>query len=246
MLLDRGKKRYNRADARFVHKHLLKIVFSLFIVVCLFLIVNHLKKATYFPIQEVKIIGAQHIDHDEIQHLVAPLVSKGFFAVDVGEIKDRISQTPWVSRLAVQRVWPNQVVVKITEKIPMARWNENSLVGSQGELFHPLAATFPSDLPRFVGPEGNQVQMLTYYRKINNLLSPLHFKILSLEFTPYASWRIIFDNGIKLTAGHKDIMARLDQFVKLYPRVVGNRVDRVEYIDLRYSNGMAVKWKTVT
>lgn len=246
MVLVRGKKHHDRANFQFISKRLLKIIISLFVFFTIFLLVNHFKQVVYFPIREVKIMGAERTDHDEIQHLIMPLVSRGFFSVDVAEIKERVSQAPWVSKLAVQRIWPNQVFIKITEKIPVARWNQHTLLGSQGELFHPAESTFPSELPNFIGPEGDHAHMLAYYQKINNLLYPLHFKILSLEFMPYSSWRITFDNGVKLTAGHKDILASLDRFVKLYPKVVGNRVDKVEYIDLRYTNGMAVKWKTVT
>jgi cell division septal protein FtsQ len=31
--------------------------------------------------------------------------------------------------------------------------------------------------------------------------------------------------------------------VKVYPKIVGMHESDVEYIDLRYSNGIAVKWK---
>jgi cell division protein FtsQ len=243
-LLQRGKKQHARAQTRMTNPRMMKAVLFLGFLLSTLFLVNYLGKATYFPIQEVKIVGAQRSDHNEIQHLILPLVSRGFFGVDVGEIKERIAQAPWVSHLMVRRIWPNQVLIQITEKIPVARWNDHTLLGSQGELFHPTEASIPQHLPNFIGPEGDHVRMLSYYQKINNLLYPLHFKILSLEFTPYSIWRITFDNGIKLTTGHKGVLASLDRFVKLYPKVVGDRLDRVEYIDLRYSNGIAVKWKS--
>jgi cell division protein FtsQ len=245
-LLDRDKKKSIRSEAKQLNPRLFKKIFLFGIFLSTLFLINYLKHSIYFPIKEVKIVGAQHSDHYTIQHLIQPLVKRGFFGVDVGEIKERISQAPWVSHLMVRRIWPNQVLIQITEKIPVAKWNDHTLISSKGELFHPAETSFPTNLPNFIGQEGDHVRMLSYYQKINNLLYPLHFKILSLEFTPYSVWRITFDNGIKLTTGHKSVLASLDRFVKLYPKVVGDRVDKVEYIDLRYSNGIAVKWKTVT
>jgi cell division protein FtsQ len=51
------------------------------------------------------------------------------------------------------------------------------------------------------------------------------------------------DNGIFLEAGYKDVLSRLGQLVKVFPKMIGPRIGDVEYIDLRYPNGVAVKWK---
>jgi cell division protein FtsQ len=88
--------------------------------------------------------------------------------------------------------------------------------------------------------------MAQYYAKMASVLAPLHFRITRLELTPTMTWSITLDNGMKLNVGHKDILTRLDHFVKVYSKIVGDRVAEVDYIDLRYPNGMAVRWKTVT
>jgi cell division protein FtsQ len=243
MYLDRARKRQSRPDIQFFNKNSLKFVIPLVLLLGTLFLVSSFKKSIYFPINEVKVFGAQNTDHEMIQHLITPLVSQGFFDVDVSEVKERLSQSPWVERIMVQRIWPSEVRIKIVEKIPVARWNNKGILAAQGEIFQPPEATFPANLPHFVGPEGQQSQMLAYYKKINTLLTPLHFKVSRLEMTPYSSWKMTFDNGIQIAAGHKDILLRLNHFVKLFPKIVGDRSSEVEYIDLRYSNGMAVKWK---
>ena len=246
MILNRGKKRQPRADIQFISNHLLKITLVLLMLASILFLVSYFKKVTYFPIEGVSIVGAQHADHEKIQHLISPLVNRGFFSVETVEIKDRLLQLPWVAHVVVQRIWPKQIFIQLTEKQAAARWNNSTLLSIQGELFQPPQADFPSDLPSFAGPDGQQIEMLSYYNKINKLLEPLHLKISRLEFSPFSLWKMTFDNGIKLTVGHKDFLTRLEHFVKLYPKIVGDRAEEVEYIDLRYSNGMSVKWKTVT
>jgi cell division protein FtsQ len=207
---------------------------------------NKIKSNEFFPIHSVKIFGAQHLEHADVQKLVSPLIGNGFFAVDVDKIKERILQMPWVADVVVRRVWPDLVVVAINEKSPVALWNDNSLLSSAGELFTPNKKSYPDGLPTLSGPPGEHILMAQYYAKMSSILSPLHCKITRLELTPAMAWKLTFDNGTKLTIGHKDILTRLNHFVKVYPKVIGDRIANVDYIDLRYPNGMAVKWKSVT
>jgi cell division protein FtsQ len=218
------------------------LVFAAFIF-SLYLITAKFK--TYFPISTVKVYGVLHVDQQDLQQALTPLVSKGFFAIDVELIKDRLLQSPWVSKAVVQRVWPNQVFITVVEKKPIARWNDG-LLSNNGEIFNPESSSFPDKLPQLKGPEGQHLQILQHYRKLSSLLTPLHFKIARLELMPDHSWNVAFDNGIKISMGYKDGLTRMGHFVKVYPKVIGNKFAEVEYIDLRYTNGLAVRWKTMT
>lgn len=205
---------------------------------------NHFKLSYYFPIKSVHIYGIHRLDQKEVEDLLTPLVNRGFFSVKVDQIKDRLLQLPWVSNIFVRRNWPDQIEVTIIEKNAVAQWNEGALLSENGELFIPKASTYPSELPHFVGPEGQQIVMLQYFNEINRVLEPLGVKISYLELSPYYVWKLKLQNGITLHVGHKDILTRLNHFVKVYPKIVGNRATAVDYIDLRYANGMAVRWRT--
>lgn len=221
---------------------IIKMAFMGAIVLTFIFMINQFKLSHYFPIQTVRVYGAKHLEPEEMMDMLGPLVDKGFFNVNVTSIRDRLLQTPWVANILVRRHWPNQVEIMVVEKNAIANWR-SSLLSEKGELFTPHQSTYPEDLPTFVGPEGKQVIMLEYYNKINRLLGPLHAKISHFELTPYLTWNLTLDNGINLQIGHKDILTRLDHFVKVYPKIVGNRIKDVEYIDLRYPNGVAVRWK---
>ena len=205
-------------------------------------IIEQFKSTHYFPITEVKIVGADH-ERQEMQKILQPLVKKGFFVVDVLQIKERLLQFSWVADASVRRVWPNQIVIQVAEKKPLARWNRSGLLTTAGEIFNPTKNTYPTDLPQFIAPDGEQVQLLNFYHDVSSLLTPLHFKIAQLELTPTRSWSLILTNGMKLNVGYKDVLTRIGHFVKVYPKIVGARTNEVDYVDLRYNNGMAVRWK---
>lgn len=224
---------------------LLKSAWLATLILTSFFISRYFKVENCFPIKTVQVYGAEKVDRQEIQDILLPLVKRGFFSINVDYIKDRLSQIPWVSTAFVRLYWPDRVEVNLIEKKPIAIWNGNTLLSDSGELFTPNQTTFPEHLPKFYGPNGRQILMITYYNDINRLFMPLHVKIVSLEVSPYLNWSLKLDNGISLHLGHKDILTRLDHFVKVYAKIVGDRVADVDYIDLRYPNGLAVRWKAM-
>lgn len=200
-------------------------------------------KTQYFPVKYVSVYGAKHVDHQEVQNFLMPLVSHNFFAVDMDLIQDKLRQFSWVEDIAIRRVWPDRVEIHISEHQPVAFWHDGSLLSANGDLFKQGDYEGPSGLAKFEGPDGSQRTMLEYFNDFNRELSPLHVKITQLELTSYQMWRLTLNNGVRLRLGHKNILTRLSQFVKVYPKIIGDKAEEVDYVDLRYPNGMALKWK---
>lgn len=244
MTLDRARKR--QVDFQVPWKQVVKAISFILFFAAVFFSVNKMKEMNQFPIHHVKVYGIKHLNSLETRQMLLPLVSKGFFAVDVDLVKEQFLQIPWVSDVSVRRVWPDRVVITIAEKNPVARWNNNRLLGSMGEVFNPASGSFSSDLPHLIGPEGQQLSVLEFYLRVNALLSPLHLKIRRVELSPYLSWDMEFTNGMKMRLGYKDVLTRVSHFVKVYSKIVGERAADVDYVDLRYPNGLAVRWKTVS
>lgn len=205
--------------------------------------INHFHLSKQFPIKSVRIYGANHFDHRYVQDLVTPFLKKGFFGVDVDYIRDRLLQQPWAADVSVRRHWPERIEILVVEKHPIARWDKHTLLSDNGELFTPNEAAIPDHLPVFEGPTGEHIMMLTYFNEMNRLLNPLHAKIDYLALTPYMTWKVRLNNGITLQIGHKDVLTRLNHFVKVYSKIIGDKAADVDSIDLRYPNGVAVRWK---
>lgn len=213
------------------------------IVLVLIFALNQIKFSHYFPIKTVRVFGADHVDHEAFKDMLSPLAKTGFFNVKVEMIRDRLLELPWVSHIVVRRIWPDEINIMVKEKEAVAAWNGQSLISSTGELFFPDVASFPRDLPQFIGPPGQQLAMLETLKEIDQRLQPLQVKVSCLELSPYQSYRVTLDNGIVLRLGDKDILTRIDHFVKVYAKIIGKSAYDVESVDLRYPNGIAVRWK---
>jgi cell division protein FtsQ len=206
-------------------------------------LINKTNFSALFPVKNVRIYGIRHIDHEEVQSLIMPALDRGFFGVDVDFIRDRLQQLSWVGNIFIRRHWPDRIEVAIVEKEAVAKWNHVGLLSSAGDIFTPSKESYPKDIPDFLAPEGTQVQILQYYQAINRILLPLHAKISYLELTPYATWKVRMNNGLLLLVGNRQLLTELNHFVKVYPKIIGAREHDVESVDLRYSNGVAIRWK---
>ncbi len=243
MIFKKSKKQRKLAHP-IAWRSICKISLIIALIAISFLSVNKIKRTNDFPIHHVKVYGAAHMSHRDVQHALMPLVTRGFFAIDVDAVKEQLLQLPWVANASVWRIWPDQMVIAITERIPVARWNQHSLLSTNGEIFTADENTYPQNLPQFIGPEGEQINMLENFVKMSRIVQPLHNKIAHLELSSYLAWSMTLDNGIKVNLGYKDILTRTNHFVKVYRKIVGKRAEDVEYVDLRYPNGLAVKWKS--
>lgn len=224
-------------------RQIIKIILLGMILFSLYFALQQIKATQYFPVKTVSVYGVKRLDCVALKNTLFPMVNHGFFNVKLARIRERLLAVDWVAEVSVRRRWPDEIIVNIVEKNAVAHWHDHALLSNAGDVFRPPSASIPANLPQFEGPPGKQLMMLQYFNEINRLFTPLHVKILNLALTPQDNWQLSMSNGVVIRAGHKDILTRIGQFVKVYPQIVGNRAADVEYVDLRYSNGLAVRWK---
>lgn len=196
-----------------------------------------------FPLQTLRVESAfERVSREEILAVVRPHVSEGFFGVDMKRIRRELVELPWIRAASVRRVWPDTLHVTLIEEQAVARWGEGGLVNSEGEVFHPPRAE-GEELPLLAGPENSAPQVVAFHREAQRRLEPLGLHIATLTMDARRSWEMTLANGIRLTLGSKDTERQLARFVEFYPRVLAARAAEIERVDLRYSNGFAVRWQ---
>jgi cell division protein FtsQ len=97
----------------------------------------------------------------------------------------------------------------------------------------------------FSGPDGQQDDILIMYQDISKIISPLDLHIVQLSLTSDMLWRMRLNNGMDVMIGNKDVLLRIQHFVQVYDKVFADE-RQASYIDLRYANGLAVKWQDTT
>ncbi len=199
------------------------------------------------PIALVSVQGElQYIDREAIQAVVQPYLSASFFGLDVHALRAELAAMPWVADSTVQRVWPDQLVVHLEEQLPIARWGEGTLLNSAGRTFAPDDLSGFVHLPQLNGPERAKARVLQQYQVFNRQLRSQGFGIAALELRERGSWFLTTREGIEISLGREQLDDKLDRFLTVDQRLLSERRDQIARVDLRYSNAMAVAWRTPT
>jgi len=198
-----------------------------------------------FPLNTAKIEGRfEHLEPHEIEKIIKPYVHRGFFTVSVSSVRQDLLEHPWVADASVSRVWPDVLRVRIVEEVPVAFWNNEGFLDKRGTLFKPVLKSIPAELPVLRGPENQEKVVLEHYQLMQDMVNSLGLRISWLEMSSRGAWELTLDNGMKLLLGRRDVVSRVRRFKGAYERVFGSRGSEVDYVDLRYTNGMAVNWKS--
>lgn len=197
-----------------------------------------------FPINHVKIGGDfERVGQNAIQQAVTPHVLDGFFSISMAAIQADVEQLPWVKTAAVSRRWPDTLTVAITQQQPVCRWNQNGIIATSQHIFYPDKASMPTHLPQLLGPEDAKWDVFTNFTRLSKQLSAANLSIQSLQLDDHYTWHMVLTNGLNINLGRHHLKFRMNRFVKAYTKVFSNNIDRVQYVDLRYQHGMAVKWR---
>jgi len=197
-----------------------------------------------FPLSVVEVKGDfRYLDKQQLQLAVAPHATGGFFTVDVAAIRTAAEQLPWVHRARVKRVWPATLRLQIEEQQPVARWGEHGFLNERGEPFVPEVTATSLVLPSLAGPDGLELKVLENFQRVSKTLAPLGITVTRMQLDNRRAWHLQLDNAVLLELGRADAGQRLQRFVRAYPNVFAGRLDDLQHVDLRYSNGFSVYWK---
>lgn len=178
-----------------------------------------------------------------LQTTLSQVARGGFWNVDLTAVRLAILALPWVKEAQVQRQWPETLILLIQEHQAIARWQDKALVNKEGHLFvvPPSSVTKSMNLPILSGPVGSAIQVFKHYQLLSPLVQAAGLQIQKLSLSVRLAWQMNLDNGIKLMFGRDDSEVRLRRFLKVYPRLLNVPQSRPVFVDLRYTNGMAVQ-----
>lgn len=199
-----------------------------------------------FPVNTIKVAASyEHVTHKQLETVLAQHLTKSFFSLSVTKLQNDLNDIPWVESAYVERIWPDTLKIRITERHPVAYWNQ-SLITENGTSFSPDGVPAPTGLPRLEGPEDQYTEVLHVYQKLSKILSEYNLSAAGLKLRANHSWVLVLTSGVNVYLGKKDIDVRLVRFCKAYPAVFSAKVDQLASVDLRYPRGMAVQWKQQT
>jgi cell division protein FtsQ len=229
-----------------------RLVFGVVLLVGGALGIDWLLRVENYPVKSVRLEGPfRQVQREQLEAAVMGLMRGNFFLVDLDAVKQRVEEIPWVHRASVRRSFPNEIAVLYSEQRLVARWGARDWVNAHGEVVRVPAAELPADAPRLDGPEGASAQVLSAYREFAAALASNPLRVRALTLTLRRAWRVELERDADGEAHAFTVMLdrdqperRLERFARVYTRTVATAVADVRTIDLRYTNGFSVEWRT--
>ena len=241
-------KRYNAK--RKTHRNLKNIkkliptALALLVFVSLLAGIITLHNPKTLPFRQIKItVSSDHIKVAELKDIVVHHIQGGFFSFNASTLQTALMSLPWVHDVSVRRIWPNKLEIQVEEQRPIACWNQNELITQEGEIFSQPIETISQNIPKLSGPNDSEENVLNRFQEFSQLLIPFHAAVTALSLTKRGGWFLILNGHTQIFLGRENVDQRFKEFVHLYPKIIGANINRVEYVDLRYSNGLAIHWK---
>lgn len=211
-----------------------------------------LQRLPLFPLHELRLTTVPaRVTAAQIEHAARIAVVGNFFTVDLDAARAAFEKLPWVRRAAVQRRWPDGLVLVIEEHQAMARWlrpgedarQENTLVNAQGEIFLADRTEGPDDLPQFSGPQDSAGELLRRHAEFNTILAGVGRRAVSVALSARHAWRVGLDDGTLIELGRDQERHPLDErmarFIIHYD-AVRQHAGAFRVADMRYPNGFTV------
>ncbi|QIW16904.1 cell division protein FtsQ [Pasteurellaceae bacterium RH1A] len=175
------------------------------------------------------------------EFLAAEPALKGYFGQNIDEVEQKLQAIPWVKAVVARKLWPDRLSLTLFEYQPVAVWNDNHFVSSQGEVFTlPANRASKEGLPILYGPDSEGKRVLEAWTKIKADLTSRHLGLKSVAIDNRGSWSITLDNNVQLRLGRGEWTPKIDRFVAIFPHISVPENKRLAYVDLRYEHGAAV------
>jgi len=179
--------------------------------------------------------------------IVPSYAKTNLFLLDVEGLEKDIENNPWVHSAALTHVWPNKLIVKIYEQKPVAHWGQFQMLAENGEIIKASMEKEKGKLPLLYSPNGSGRNMgrnmASGFLQIRKMMKGFPIKLTEFKEDARGSWQIKLENGITLKIGREHQAKRLKRFMVAYEQSLNEVLDKISMVDLRYTNGFAVKWK---
>jgi cell division protein FtsQ len=194
-----------------------------------------------FSINAIEIRGLAEADSTEISDRIDVSRTGSLVMLDAEFARRRIAEIPWVADVTVRKIYPNRVVVDLTERQPFALWQDDgrvSVVDRTGAVMSDVILTRHAGLPLVVGAGANTrvgeaVDMM-------NAVSTLRPKIRAAVLVADRRWNLMTVDGVEILLPEEDPKAALARVADL--QASKKILDRdVVAVDLRVPDRLFVR-----
>lgn len=206
-----------------------------------------------FKVSHITVKNNRYFKPEELIRSSGIVIGKGIFDQDLRAAAARIEKSIVLKNVVVFRKLPDEVVIDVTERTPIALVNHGEIVGvdCEGVLLPHIQAEESGSLPLIKGVKGlGQQPFIAHMRKgINFLVEIGERKPELLGNISEVRVADIHRLGFCLGSGGCEILLGLNDWeekIEALPRVLREfkgRLDKLHYLDMRFNRRVFVREK---
>jgi cell division protein FtsQ len=194
-----------------------------------------------FNLQKIYVKNNHLVSGEEIGMALDVKLGQSIYLLHLDKIKTRLEQISWVKSAIVTRRLPNTLAVDITERAPIAFWQNDKklyLLDDEGVLIIEKNLKPFKDLIILIGEDAplNAASFIKMLSKDEGLYK----KISSATRIGERRWNVKFYGGLEIKLPEKNMQAAWDYVINLYKKK-NLFASNVTTIDLRIENKLYVK-----
>jgi hypothetical protein len=185
--------------------------------------------------------GIHHVSRGTIEQVFAADRGRSVYSLPLATRRNQLRQMEWVKDAAVVRVWPNQVYVRLQERVPVARLpraphGPQWVIDGEGVLLResvPVALPLVSGIPAHEPIEQRARRVRFAQRAIQDLAGALE-RVRWLDVSDLENIKAAWarQDGVLLWLGDRNFRTRLEGFENTFAEIQ-RRLPGEKEFDLR-------------
>jgi cell division protein FtsQ len=202
---------------------------------------NALANSVGFKITAVAINGRKQLTQDEVLAIGGVNGRSSLLFLDAAAVRDKLKANPWIGEATVQKFYPGQLQIDITERSAFALWQQDgrlSVIADDGAVLEPYVSRRFTGLPLVVGKGAETgardfLALVDRYPQVRSVMK-------AAVFVGERRWNLRLKDGLDVRLPENDVgnalatLTKLDKEERLFSR-------DISAIDMRLPDRLTVR-----
>lgn len=213
------------------------IRYILLLLIASILIITYKYEYLSFPIEEIDIISTdKKYNEKKINKYIDSLYENDLLLSNIDSIQKNIISDEWIRDVEITKSFPSKLVISIIQHEPIAIYN-NRIMSKTGELIS--SASNLESLPVIIDKEKRPIA--AYETLSSTLVSLKKIDLIVKKIEIYHSLIKIYTTSIVIISDRSNFEKNMHRLVSLFSDIKNTYGKNITSIDMRYSNGFAIK-----
>jgi cell division protein FtsQ len=200
-----------------------------------------LARAMGLGLERVTISGIGQLTAPEILGVAGISAKAALPFLDVADIRDRLERVPLIKSASVRKLYPNELLITMSEREPHALWQHNGevfLIALDGTVIDIVQDARFAHLPLVVGDQANG--RTGEYLALLDAAGPIKSRIVAGTLVSGRRWTLKIDNGMDVRLPETGAAAAVARLARLEreQRILDKDIIA---LDLRMSDRVVVR-----